>query len=169
MKIKLIVFVLIAVMGVSVMTGCMGGKTVSEDTREGQKSAEQSLDQIPQTTSINFEKYVGFIGLDKESLIKQIGEEPTIIDEGGLDFAKLGIRAWFKDGRVSQIFTQNTDVDFNGAKIGDSIERFTEAFGPSISDQNGDMHFKYNDIFLSVNYDTDTRKTIAAYILAEDF
>lgn len=163
MKIKMIAFMLMALISVSGMAGCSDSKAGNDGTQKSQQSAN------PQTNDNGFEKYVEFIGLDKESLIKQIDEEPIIIDEGGLNFSKLGIRTWFSDGSVSQIYTQSTNVDFDGAKIGDSIDKFKESFRAPISDRNGDMHFKYNNVFLSVNYDTDTKKTVAVYILKEDF
>jgi hypothetical protein len=57
----------------------------------------------------------------------------------------------------------------NGMRIGDKIDKFTEKFGEAVSSGSGDMHFKYEDVFLSVNYDVSTGKTNALYILKKDF
>ncbi len=117
-----------------------------------------------------FAVYLDLLGLDRDELIDALGEEPESIDEGGLEFKKAGIRVWFDQDAVSQIFTQRQDIDFNGAKIGDKIDAFKKAFGEPVSDQNGDMHFKYGDnAYISVNYDTDTGETFAVYLLSEDF
>lgn len=115
--------------------------------------------------------YIKLLGLNKKELIDALGEKPGAADEGGLDFAKAGVRVWFdsESGTADQIFTANKDVDFGGVKIGDPIKKFEETFGKPVSDKNGDMHFRYGDVFLSVNYDTSTKETFALYILAKDF
>ncbi len=120
----------------------------------------------------SFTDYIALLGLTREELVRALNEEPVSIDEGGLEFERAGIRVWFDPDsftKVEQIFTNRKDIDFNGAKIGDPISRFKEVFGAPVSDENGDAHFKYNDIFLSVNYDTATETTVAAYILKTDF
>lgn len=55
--------------------------------------------------------------------------------------------------QVEQVFTMRKDINLNGVKIGDKISRFKEIFGSPVSDKNGDAHFKYNSIFLSVNWE----------------
>ncbi len=121
----------------------------------------------------SFDYYLSLIGMSKEKVTDTLGEKPVTIDEGGLMFEKAGIRVWFKDygnGQVvDQIFTQRSDIDFNNAKIGDNISSFKEALGEPVSDKNSDAHFKYKGIFLSVQYDQETGKTFAAYILKNDF
>jgi uncharacterized protein YceK len=130
-------------------------------------------DQKPSsdTEAVSFQTYFDLLGSGKEDFIKNINEKPDKVDEGGLEFKDLGIRVWFnmEKGTVSQIFSQNTDLDFNGAKIGDKIDDFKTAFGEPVSDQNGDMHFKYENGYISVNYDTQTNNTVAVYLLSEDF
>lgn len=134
--------------------------TQNAPTESGDRTLENTLDG-----------YVKLLGLDKDELVKAVGEEPDSIDEGGLEFKKAGIRVWFdaKSGTADQIFTQNKDIDLNGIKIGDTIDKFEEVFGKPVSDRNDDMHFKYNDIFLSLNYDTTTKETFALYLLTTDF
>ena len=120
----------------------------------------------------SMEKYINLLGLSKDELIKALDETPDSTDEGGLEFKKADIRVWFegKDIRtVSQVFTQRKDIDFKGAKIGDKLDKFKEAFGKPVSDANGDAHFKYEDLFLSINYDTGSGETFAVYLLEKDF
>lgn len=120
----------------------------------------------------NFIEYISLLGLSKEKLISTLKENPNSIGEGGVEFKKSGIRVWFdkkNNTQVDQVFTMEKDIDLNGVKIGDKISRFKEIFGNPVSDKNGDAHFKYNGIFLSVNYDTKTGETYGVYILKHDF
>jgi bla regulator protein BlaR1 len=121
----------------------------------------------------SFIQYINLLGLSKEKLSSTLNENPNTIDEGGLEFERAGIRVWFdykENTTVSQIFTQRTDIDFNGVKIGDSIDKFKKVLGEPISDKNGDMHFKYKNVaFISISYDTNTNKAQAAYFLKENF
>ncbi len=119
----------------------------------------------------SFELYFDLLGSSKQDLINDISEKPESVDEGGLEFKETGIRVWFNTDAdvVNQVFTQREDLDFQGAKIGDTIESFQKAFGEPISDQNGDMHFKYKEGYISVIYDTQTQNTFAVYLLSEDF
>ena len=120
----------------------------------------------------SFEKYIKLIGLSKKDLISTLGEQPTIVDEGGLEFKKVGIRVWFKDygaGPVQQVYTDKKDVDFNGVKIGDKISKFKSLFGKPVKEDLSSAYsnFKYKGIVLSVYYDAKTQKTFAAYVLSE--
>lgn len=73
-----------------------------------------------------------------------------------------------KQSNLEKAVLQNSKP-IDKSKIGDKIGRFKEVFGSPVSDKNGDAHFKYNSIFLSVNYDTKTGETYAVYILRKDF
>ncbi|CUU48026.1 hypothetical protein [Clostridium beijerinckii] len=120
----------------------------------------------------NFTEYMNLLGFSKDELINTLNEKPSSIGEGGVEFKKAGIRVWFdqkNNDKVEQIFTMRNDLNLNGVKIGDKISRFKEVFGNPVSDKNGDAHFKYNNIFLSVNYDANTGQTYAIYILKNDF
>ncbi|MVX66462.1 hypothetical protein GKZ28_22565 [Clostridium chromiireducens] len=120
----------------------------------------------------NFTEYINLLGLSKEKLISKLNENPSSVGEGGLEFKKAGIRVWFdqkNNDQVEQIFTMRNDLNLNGVKIGDKISKFKEVFGNPVSDKNGDAHFKYNNIFLSINYDTKTEQAYAVYILKNDF
>lgn len=138
-------------------------------------SEEESVtyDQVSSSDNeVNsFEIYFNLLGSSKQELINNISEKPESVDEGGLEYKETGIRVWFNSdtGIVNQVFTQREDLDFKGAKIGDKAESFQNAFGEPISDQNGDMHFKYKDGYISVIYDTQTGITFAVYLLNEDF
>jgi hypothetical protein len=110
--------------------------------------------------------------LSKEKLIQTLNEKPVAIDEAGLEFKKAGIRVWFENmgnGPVTQIFTERKDLNFNGAKIGDQIDDFQKALGNPVSDKNGDVHFRYQGIFLSLPYNTETGATSCVYFLKADF
>jgi len=138
-------------------------------------SEEESVTHDQVSSSDNevssFEIYFNLLGLSKQELNNNISEKPEPVDEGGLEYKETGIRVWFNSdtGIVNQVFTQREDLDFKGAKIGDKAESFQNAFGEPISDQNGDMHFKYKDGYISVIYDTQTGITFAVYLLNEDF
>ncbi len=138
-------------------------------------SEEESVtyDQVSSSDNeVNsFEIYFNLLGSSKQELIYNISEKPESADEGGLEYKETGIRVWFNSdtGIVNQVFTQREDLDFKGAKIGDKAESFQNAFGEPISDQNGDMHFKYKDGYISVIYDTQTGITFAVYLLNVDF
>lgn len=120
----------------------------------------------------NFKDYISLLGLSKEKLISTLKEKPSSIGEGGVEFKEAGIRVWFdkkSNTQVDQVFTMRKDINLNGVKIGDKIGKFKEVFGSPVSDKNGDAHFKYNGVFLSINYDTNTGETYAVYILRKDF
>ncbi len=120
----------------------------------------------------NFTEYINLLGFSKDELISTLNEKPSSIGEGGVEFKKAGIRVWFdqkNNDKVEQIFTMRNDLNLNGVKIGDKISRFKEVFGNPVSDKSGDAHFKYKNIFLSVNYDANTGQTYAIYILKNDF
>lgn len=145
------------------LMGCQSKESVKGTT------INKNTDNI----SVNaLKEYIGLVGLSKEKLVTILNEKPNSIDEGGMEFKEAGIRVWFdkkSNTQVEQIFTMRKDIDLNGVKIGDKISKFKEAFGSPVSDKNGDAHFKYNNIFLSVNYDTKTEDTYAVYILKNDF
>lgn len=120
----------------------------------------------------NFTEYMNLLGFSKDELINTLNEKPSSIGEGGVEFKKAGIRVWFdqkNNDKVEQIFTMRNDLNLNGVKIGDKISRFKEVFGNPVSDKSGDAHFKYKNIFLSVNYYANTGQTYAIYILKNDF
>jgi hypothetical protein len=145
-------------------------KTEDETKAEDETKTEDET-KVEDTTKVDeFKNYISLIGQKKDNLSGLLKEEPKTIDEGGLEFEKAQIRIWLNnEGLVSQVFTMNQEIDINGVKIGDDIKKFTEIFGEAISDKNGDAHFKYDNIYLSVNYDTKTGETFAVYILKEDF
>jgi hypothetical protein len=152
------------------------GVSTSEKDAQSTNSPQSTTQSSPNATNTGSETnslkgFISLLGMSKDKLIETLKEEPTTIDEGGLEFAKSGTRVWFegKPAAVSQIFTQNKSLDLNGAKIGDSIDKFKEKFGTPVSDNNGDMHFKYGDVYLSINYDATTGATYALYILQKDF
>lgn len=137
--------------------------TITTDSNEAEPLIEG--------TENTLEKYVGFIGMSRDEIIEVVGEEPSTIDEGGLEFEKAGIRVWFEnDGKaVNQVFTQNKDVDFKGAKIGDKIEQFETAFGAPVLEATSSTYsnFDYEGLVLHVEYDSSSEKVYAVSLLKE--
>lgn len=141
------------------------------------EAAKESSTAVAITTaaedeSARLDSYIGLLGLTKEELVKNLGEEPEKIDEGGLEFKNAGIRIWFDQTNyktAEQIFVMDPDFDIQGVKLGEKIDKFKEVLKDPVSDQNGDAHFKYNDIYLSINYDTNTQVTYGLYLLKNDF
>lgn len=122
--------------------------------------------------SARLDGYIGLLGLTKEELVKNLGEEPEKIDEGGLEFKNAGIRIWFDQTNyktAEQIFVMDPNFDIQGVKLGEKIDKFKEVLKDPVSDRNGDAHFIYNDIYLSINYDTNTQVTYGLYLLKNDF
>ena len=135
-------------------------------------TTEEAITTATENESARLDGYIGLLGLTKEELVKNLGEEPEKIDEGGLEFKKAGIRIWFDQTNyktVEQIFVMNPDFDIHGVKLGEKIDKFKEVLKDPVSDRNGDAHFKYNDIYLSINYDTNTQVTYGLYLLKNDF
>ena len=132
----------------------------------------EAISTAAENQSALLERYIGLLGLTKEELVKNLGEEPEKIDEGGLEFKKAGIRIWFDQTNyktAEQIFVMDPDFDIHGVKLGEKIDKFKEVLKDPVSDRNGDAHFKYNDIYLSINYDTNTQVTYGLYLLKNDF
>lgn len=144
--------------------------TQTEAVKES--STAEAITTATENESARLDDYIGLLGLTKEELVKNLGEEPEKIDEGGLEFKKAGIRIWFDQTNyktVEQIFVMNPDFDIHGVKLGEKIDKFKEVLKDPVSDRNGDAHFKYNDIYLSINYDTNTQVTYGLYLLKNDF
>ncbi len=162
--------VVLALIAVVVVGGAKAYAHMSKNTiRKNIVMTEKVVAQVDEKNN-DFERYIKLIGLDKEKLISTLHEEPTTIDEGGLEFPKSGIRVWFKDygvGPVQQVFINKNDVDFKGIKIGDKISSFKNVFGKPVNENisSGYSNFKYNEVVLSVYYDSKTEKTFAVYIL----
>ncbi|HEX9063310.1 MAG TPA: hypothetical protein VF941_24320, partial [Clostridia bacterium] len=94
-------------------------------------------------------------------------EKPGFINGAGYELKNEGLRIWLEKGPegpiVSQIFTQRSELNFNGAKIGDNIEKFKKALGDPYFDKEGEAHFKYKNIYLWFNYDSRDGRTVGAY------
>ncbi|MTK07336.1 MAG: hypothetical protein F8N38_09650 [Hungatella sp.] len=149
--------------------------TQTEAAEESSTAAEittAAITTAAENESARLDRYIGLLGLTKEELVNNLGEEPEKIDEGGLEFKKAGIRIWFDQTNyktAEQIFVLDPDFDIHGVKLGEKIDKFKEVLKDPVSDRNGDAHFKYNDIYLSVNYDTNTQITYGLYLLKNDF
>lgn len=132
---------------------------------------ESSAAAVTETEPALLDRYIGLLGLTKEELVKSLGEEPEKIDEGGLEFKNAGIRIWFDHTNyrtAEQILVMDPQFDILGVKLGEKIDRFKDVLKDPVSDQNGDAHFKYNNVYMSIIYDTETQDTYGLYILNND-
>ncbi|MBU3129218.1 hypothetical protein LGL55_04045 [Clostridium tagluense] len=147
-------------------------KAMTKGNNPRSKQTVQSAKETPEK-NISFKNYIKLIGLRKKELIAKLGEKATTIDDGGLEFSQLDIRVWFKNygnGPVEQIYIDNKDIDFNGAKLGSKIGSFQSVFGKAVEERTtfAYSNFKYDGIVLSIYYDPKTETTFAAYILDEN-
>ena len=141
-------------------------------TKESSAAAVTETETETETEPALLDRYIGLLGLTKEELVKSLGEEPEKIDEGGLEFKNAGIRIWFDHTNyrtAEQILVMDPQFDILGVKLGEKIDRFKDVLKDPVSDQNGDAHFKYNNVYLSIIYDTETQDTYGLYILKNDF
>ncbi|MBE5979457.1 MAG: hypothetical protein E7249_10005 [Paenibacillaceae bacterium] len=146
--------------------------SITQTEASKESSAAEAITTAAEDESARLDGYIGLLGLTKEELVKNLGEEPEKIDEGGLEFKNAGIRIWFDQTNyktAEQIFVMDPDFDIHGVKLGEKIDKFKEVLKDPVSDRNGDAHFKYNDIYLSINYDTSTQVTYGLYLLKNDF
>jgi len=169
--VALVVVILLTLFTVAYTSKAMtkGNNSPTEEAVQNSLLSGKSAKEVSEKNS-NVDNYIKLIGLNKTELISTLGEEPTSIDEGGLQFSKSDIRVWFKDygnGPVEQVYIDNKDVDFNGIKLGDKISSFKDEFGKSVEEHLtfAYSNFKYNGIVLSVYYDPKTETTFAVYIL----
>ncbi|PAB59621.1 hypothetical protein [Anaeromicrobium sediminis] len=168
---KKIMSVCIALLlGVS-MIGCTDKQEETKEVTISDSEVSQEVNVSVEEEKNNIEKYKKLIGLSKEEIIKAMGEEPNSVDEGGLEFSNASIRVWFgEDGKkVNQIFINNNDVDFNGAKVGEKIECFTNVFGKPVGEDTGSAYsnFDYEGLVLHVQYDPSTEKVFSVYLMEE--
>lgn len=146
--------------------------SITQTEAAKESTAAEVITTAAEDESARLDGYIGLLGLTKEELVKNLGEEPEKIDEGGLEFKNAGIRIWFDQTNyktAEQIFVMDPDFDIQGVKLGEKIDKFKEVLKDPVSDRNGDAHFKYNDIYLSINYDTNTQVTYGLYLLKNDF
>lgn len=162
----------ILLLGVS-MAGCAAKQEVSLGSGSSKETSS-----ISQETKVNdkeekntIDKYIKLIGLTRDEIVNVMGEKPNSVDEGGLEFPSTGIRVWFgEDGKtVNQIFMNATSIDFNGARVGENIEKFKNIFGKSVLEdkESAYINFDYKGLVLHVPYDSKTQKVIAVYLLKE--
>lgn len=131
----------------------------------------QKENMIKEDEKDSLEKYEKLIGLSREEIIYAMGEEPDSADEGGLEFLNADINVWFgDDGKsVNEIAIYNSDIDFNGAKIGGKIEDFKKVFGKPVVEDNASAYsnFDYKGLVLSVAYDPSVDRVVGVSIMKE--
>lgn len=134
------------------------------------KVAGTELKQSSRQTYISFEKYIPCLGMTKAEVIQAVGEEPTTIDEGGVDFAEATLRMWFdENGKVRDILFGAPDVDFNGARYGQKFDAFHQAFGEWFQRDENSAYavFRYQGIDVDVDYDPKTQVIASVHILTK--
>ena len=174
-KIMMIFMVLLLAVSMAACTdkqdSSVENEKVTQESTADQKEPQEASGDGKEVEEKNLEGYRALIGLSREEVIEVMGEEPVVIDEDGLEFSKANIRVWFiEDGEhVDQVFIDDRDVDFNGAKLGGNIEDFKNAFGePSLEDTGSAYsNFDYEGLVLHLQYDPGTGKVFAAYIMKE--
>ena len=176
--------VLLAAVSLMALSACAAQPSTGSSGSAGQASSSGSAqseasssgsNQSEGAEAMDLSGLTGLLGMTRDELLAAMGDDtPEAVDEGGLAFEKAGIRVWF-DGdtytKVAQVLVMKDSIDLNGLHLGDSLSGFTEVFGQPLSDKDGDAHFSYGDIFLSVVYDTasETQEVISVYVLQEDF
>ncbi|MBF8982344.1 hypothetical protein IZY60_02220 [Lutibacter sp. B2] len=150
------------------------GSAAQEEIKQQGTSGSEVYQEVKNTKKDEknaFEKYTKLIGLSKEEIIKAMGEEPSSADEGGLDFSNGGIRVWFGNGgkTANEVFMDSSDIDFNGARIGEKIGEFKNVFGKIVVEDTGSAYsnFDYEGLVIHVQYDPSTEKVVAVYIMKE--
>lgn len=159
---------------VMVMTACTDANLPENTTEEDQ--AAPAAPEVPKTpedqeeiADNSFETYFSYLNVSREKLKNDLGTS-TEIDEGGLAFKDADIRVWFendeKTAKSISVWIGNPDVDYNGIKRGESINRFREEFGVPLSDNTASAEaiFVYEQVWLIVDYDPGTGKTVGVYL-----
>lgn len=172
-----LVLVMITMNGCSMKNTTVGTNTEGEKASVTPSSAEgEKLSETPTPSEAEEEPEEDRFSLYSSLLMKHLDEIDRILgetsektEEEAFDYKKANIRVWIDRGDASQIWTTDKTIDFNGAHIGDAIEKFIEVFGEPSQDVNGEAHFGYEGYFLVVQYDTSTKEAVRVYLLSEDY
>jgi len=121
--------------------------------------------------SENVDKYRVLIGLKQLRIEAMFDEAPEDINDSGIEFEHSGIRIWFDEvnGRAVHVMILSKDVDFNGARIGDSEQAFDDAFEKVVDNHPGSGYkdYEYVDLVLRLYYDAASGKTEAVSLMLE--
>lgn len=121
--------------------------------------------------SDNVDKYRILIGLKQSRIEDMFDEASQEIKDAGIEFSNSGIRIWFDEahGRAVHVMILSKDVDFQGARIGDSEYAFDEAFEKVIDNHPGSGYkdYEYEDLILRLYYDAASGKTEAVSLMLE--
>ncbi|MBM7870881.1 hypothetical protein JOC70_002375 [Clostridium pascui] len=155
------------------MIGCTAKQQVglSSDVSKETSDISQKTKLAEKEEKNTVNEYTKLIGLTRDEIIKKLDEKPKLVDEGGLEFPSVGIRVWFgEDAKiVNQVFMNSKDIDFNGTRVGENVEKFKSIFGkPVLEDkESAYINFDYKGLVLHVPYDSKTQKVIAVYLMKE--
>ncbi|SCZ76410.1 hypothetical protein [Acidaminobacter hydrogenoformans] len=121
--------------------------------------------------SENVEKYSILIGLKQSGIEAMFDETSSEIKEEGIEFKEAGVKVWFdKDhGRAVHVMIVSKEVDFHGARIGDSEQVFDEIYGKSVDSHPGSGYkdYDYENLILRLYYDAAGGKTEAVSLMLE--
>lgn len=131
---------------------------------------EQPVVEPPVIEGVDrFDMYLNLLMMTLEEADQALGEESEKTEDESFYYKNQGITLWLDRGFVSQVLIMNSEVSFNGAYVGDDIQKFKDVFNEPSQDINSEAHFNYDNKFLIVQYDTKTGKTVAVYLLSEDY
>ena len=121
--------------------------------------------------SENVEKYSILIGLKQSGIESMFDETSSEINERGIEFKKAGIKIWFDEdhGRAVHVMIVSKEVDFHGARIGESEQAFEEIFGKPVDSHPGSGYkdYNYENLILRLYYDAAGGKTEAVSLMVE--
>ncbi|MGE5372606.1 MAG: hypothetical protein ACM3QZ_11515 [Solirubrobacterales bacterium] len=173
MKKKVISGIVMLVLFMGISAGCASRPAPTSAGKEPTPRPDRSqMTPTAEPEANSIDSYIQYIGMTREQLTKVLGETPTAVDEGGLEYKKAGFRVWF-DGqdptKVNQIWFFTPVVDFHGLKTGDSIDSFRTVFGKPIQEDSRSAYanFSYQGLILNVGYDPESRKTQGVYLIKE--
>jgi hypothetical protein len=117
----------------------------------------------------NVDKYRTLLGLRQSKLESVFNEVPVSLHNEGVEFKSAQVRVWFDEnhGRAVHVMILSRNVDFNGAHLGDRVEKFDDAFRDEValSPEIGYKDYLYEEIVLRLYYDAASGKTEAAGLM----
>ncbi|HEX3076633.1 MAG TPA: hypothetical protein VHQ24_07210 [Lachnospiraceae bacterium] len=137
--------------------------SIDEENKE--KAVKEPVTEVGD----RFTQYLNLLMMTLEDADNALGEESEKTEDESFDYKKNGIRVWVDRGVINQVLITGSDVSFNGAYVGDNVQRFKDIFGEPSQDVNGEVHFSYECTFLVIPYDIETGRTVSVYLLSEDY
>lgn len=157
----------LTVMTISVMLLVSCGSPQTIKILEKAESGSDYYNALPE----NVDKYITLIGIKKPIILGLFDETPEELYDLGLEFKKAKIKLWFNEtnNRVIRVLLSSKNIDFNGVKIGDTLEAFEIVFGVAVHIYSGLEYrdYLYEGCILRLNYDAASRKTESVCLMSE--